>query len=56
MQNLKHGKNDPICAKTERDSQSTRDVWLPRWQVREWDGLGVWGQQMQTITFGMDKQ
>ena len=19
---------------------------------REWDGLGVWGQQMQTITFG----
>ena len=22
----------------------------------EWDGLGVWGQQMQTITFGVDKQ
>ena len=22
----------------------------------EWDGLGVWGQQMQTIAFGVDKQ
>ena len=23
---------------------------------REWDGRGVWGQQMQTIPFRMDKQ
>ena len=23
---------------------------------REWDGLRIWGKQMQTITFGMDKQ
>ena len=23
---------------------------------REWDGQGVWGWQMQTLTFGMDKQ
>ena len=23
---------------------------------REWEGLGVWGSQMQTIAFGMDKQ
>ena len=23
---------------------------------REWDGLGVWGEQMQTVAFGMDKQ
>ena len=22
----------------------------------EWDGLGVWSEQMQTITFLMDKQ
>ena len=22
----------------------------------EWDGQGVWGQQMQTIAFGVDKQ
>ena len=26
------------------------------WGVREWDGLGVWGQQMEAITFRMDKQ
>ena len=24
--------------------------------VREWDGWGVWGWWMQTITFRMDKQ
>ena len=23
---------------------------------REWDGLGIWGLQMQTITYRMDKQ
>ena len=23
---------------------------------REWDGLGVWGSQTQTITFRMDRQ
>ena len=23
---------------------------------REWDGLGVWDWQMQTVTFRMDKQ
>ena len=23
---------------------------------REWDGLGAWGLQIQTITFRMDKQ
>ena len=23
---------------------------------KKWDGLGVWGWQMQTITFIMDKQ
>ena len=21
---------------------------------REWDGLGIWGEEMQTIAFGMD--
>ena len=25
------------------------------WKGREWDGLGIWGQQMQTIASGMDK-
>ena len=23
---------------------------------REWDGLGVWGQQMKTLTFRMNKE
>ena len=23
---------------------------------REWDGLGIWGQQMGIIAFGVDKQ
>ena len=32
------------------------DLWLPRGKGWEWDGLGVWGYQMQTITFRMDKQ
>ena len=30
------------------------DLWLLR--GREWDRLGVWGEQVQTITFGVDKQ
>ena len=25
-------------------------------EEREWEGLAVWGQQMQTIAFGVDKQ
>ena len=33
-----------------------RDLWLPRGRGREWDGLGVWAQQMQTIAFGVDMQ
>ena len=54
MWNLKYGTNELIY-KTETDSQTQRtDLWLPR--ERERDGLGVWGQQMQTITFRIDKQ
>ena len=54
MQNLKYGTNEPIC-RTETDSQTWRtDLWLPK--GREWDGLGVWGEQMETIAFGVDKQ
>ena len=39
---------------TEETNSWTADVWLPK--GREWDGLGVWGYQMQTITLRMDKQ
>ena len=30
------------------------DLWLRR--GKEWDGLGAWGEEMQTIAFGVDKQ
>ena len=54
MLNLKYGTNEPIC-RTETDSQTWRtDLWLPKGS--EWDGLGVWGEQMETIAFGVDKQ
>ena len=43
--------------RTETDSQTQRtDLWLPRGNGMEWEELGVWGQQMQTITFSMGKQ
>ena len=52
MQNLKYSTNEPIY-ETGTDFQTQRtDLWLP---TRK-GGLGVKGQQMQTITFRMDKQ
>ena len=55
MWNLKYGTNKPIY-KTEIDSQTQRaDLWLPTGGGRERDGLGVWGWQIQAITFRMDK-
>ena len=33
-----------------------KDLWLPRRGEWEREGLGVWGQQMQTIMYRMDKQ
>ena len=44
---------------------STKQKWITdiesrlvvlRGVVREWDGWGVWGWWMQTVTFGMDGQ
>ena len=32
------------------------DLWLPRRRGRKCDGQGVWGNQMPTIAFGVDKQ
>ena len=56
MWNLKYGTNEPFY-KTETDSQTQRtDLWLPTGGEREWDGQGVWGWQMQTVTFERDKQ
>ena len=51
MWNLKYDTNEPIY-ETETDSQTQRtDLSIAKGDG-EWgtDGLGVWGQQMQTIT------
>ena len=54
--NLINGTNEPIYRKETNSWMRRTDSWLPRWRGREWDGLGVWGWQMQTIPFGVDKQ
>ena len=58
MWNLKYDTNEHIN-KTDSETQRT-DLWLPRWGQGSggWvrDGLGVQGQQMQTIIYRMDKQ
>ena len=54
--NLIYGTNMEVFP-WKRNSWTWKiDLWLPRWRGREWDGLGSWGQQMQTIAFGMDQQ
>ena len=56
MWNLKYGTNDPIY-KTETDHGHGEQACGCQWGVRkEWDGWGVWGWWMQTVTFGMDRQ
>ena len=56
MWNLKYGTNEPVD-KTETDSQTERtDLRLPKGMGREWDGLGVWGWKLQTMTFRVGKQ
>ena len=39
-----HGHGEQTCG------------WRTRGMGRKWDGLGIWGQQMQTTAFGVDKQ
>ena len=52
MRNLKYNTNELIY-KTDSQPQRT-DLWLPRESGK--NGFGVWGQQMQTIIYRMDKQ
>ena len=53
---IKYGTNKHIY-KTETDSETQRtDLWMPKGREKEWDGLGVWGQEMRTILFRMGKQ
>ena len=54
--NLKRGTNEPIYT-TETDSDMENRLVVAKGEVgREWDGWGVWGWEMQTIVFRMDKQ
>ena len=50
MQNLKYDTNELIW-KTETDSPTLRtDLWVPRGREIE-EGLGVWGEQRQTVLY-----
>ena len=54
--NLKYGTDDPTY-KTETDQgQAEQTCGSQGRGWREWDGQGVWGLGMQTVTFGMDGQ
>ena len=60
MWNLKYDTNKPIY-KTETDSvlqieSREQTCGCQGREGRKWDGWGVWGWQMQTITFRIDKQ
>ena len=53
MWNLKCGANEP-ASRTEAASHTRRtDLGLPR--GREWDGRGVWGQQIEAVIPGAGK-
>ena len=45
-----------LSTKQRQTRKQRTDFWLPRGRGREWNELGVWAEQMQTITFRMDKQ
>ena len=57
MWTLKYDTNELIY-EIETDSQTWRtDLWLLRGgETRRKDELGVWGQQIQSATYSVDKQ
>ena len=56
MWNLKYDTNELIY-ETETDSQTERtDLWGPRGGGWEREGVGIWGLQVQTSKYRMDKQ
>ena len=55
MWNLKYGSSEPI-SETDMESQAQNRLVVTRGRGWGKDGLGVWGQQIQTITYRMDKQ
>ena len=53
--NLKYSTNEPV-SETEMESQTKNRLVVTKRAGLGKDGLGVWGQQIQTISFRMDKQ
>ena len=56
MWNLKYGTNEPFTKQKQTHRHREQTCGYQGGEQREQEGLGVWGQQMQTITFKMDKQ
>ena len=54
MQNLKYGTNEHYQQTTHKENRLV--VAKGKEVGSGTDGLGVWGQQVQTITFRMDRQ
>ena len=44
-----------LSTKQKQITDESRIVVAGGWVGEKWDGQGVWGWQMKTITFGMDK-
>ena len=55
MWNLKYDTNEPICETDRLTDIENRFVVTKGEAGQERDGLGVWGQYMQTTTYRMDK-
>ena len=53
---LQYGTNNPIYTRETDHRQEEQNCGCRREGGRKWDGQGVWGWQMQTITFRMEKQ
>ena len=51
MWSLKYGTND-LSTKQKRSWTCGTDSCV-RGRGKEWDGLGIWGQQMKTLAFGV---
>ena len=53
---FKYGTNDPIYKRETDYRHGEQTCGSQGGGRRKWDGWGVWGWQMQTITFRLDKQ
>ena len=56
MWNLKYGTNDLIYNRNRLTNIENRVCGCQGEEGKVWDGRGVWGWWMPTITFRMDKE